>query len=253
MNASLGYTGSARTRSKIRTWFRAQEREQNITQGREVVERELRRLGLSEVYTVAEIAEALKFTDVDKFLAKVGFGDIQSNQISGAIAILKQNLQEDDELRPLLQTQSKPKGLTVRGLSGLYTKMAGCCNPIPPEPIIGYITRGQGVTIHRQDCKQVEAITERERLIDVDWGSEAETFPIPIIVKAYRRPGLVDEMAAVLRGRQIIAPKTKTVTDGSIRTIYLEVEVTSLEELNWLLQKFENMPNVIEAHRQRWN
>jgi RelA/SpoT family (p)ppGpp synthetase len=253
MNASLDYTGSARTRSKIRTWFRAQEREQNITQGREVVERELRRLGLSETYTVAEIAEALKFTDVDKFLAKVGFGDIQSTQISGAIAILKQSLQEDDELRPLLQTQTKPKGLTVRGLSGLYTKMAGCCNPIPPEPIIGYITRGQGVTIHRQDCKQVEAITERERLIDVDWGSEEETFPIPIIVKAYRRPGLVDEMAAILRGRHIIAPKTKTVTEGSIRTIYLEVEVTSLEELNWLLQKFENMPNVIEAHRQRWN
>ncbi|MCZ7668344.1 MAG: hypothetical protein M5U34_14725 [Chloroflexi bacterium] len=130
----------------------------------------MRRLGLSDVYTVQEIAEALKFEDVDKFLAKVGFGDIQSAQISGAIAILKQNLQEDDELRPLLQMQRKPQGLTVRGLSGLYTKMAGCCNPIPPEPIVGYITRGQGVTIHRQDCKQVAAITETERLIDVDWG-----------------------------------------------------------------------------------
>ncbi len=252
MSASLGYTGSARTRSKIRTWFRAQEREQNITQGREVVERELRRLGLSDVYTVQEIAEALKFEDVDKFLAKVGFGDIQSAQISGAIAILKQNLQEDDELRPLLQMQRKPQGLTVRGLSGLYTKMAGCCNPIPPEPIVGYITRGQGVTIHRQDCKQVAAITETERLIDVDWGSDEEAFPIPIVVQAYRRPGLVDEMTAILRGRQIAATKTKTTTTGSIRTVYLEVEVRSLEELNWLLQKFENLPNVIEAHRRRW-
>jgi (p)ppGpp synthase/HD superfamily hydrolase len=161
MNASLGYTGSARTRSKIRGWFRAQEREQNIQQGREVVERELKRLGLSDVYSVAEIAEALRYDDVDSFLARVGFGDIQSSQISGALALLKQNLQPDDELRPLLQEPSKPKGLTVRGLSGLYTKMAGCCNPIPPEKIVGYITRGQGVTIHRQDCKQVEAITEK--------------------------------------------------------------------------------------------
>jgi (p)ppGpp synthase/HD superfamily hydrolase len=140
----------------------------------------------------------------------------------------------------------------VRGLSGLYTKMAGCCNPIPPEKIVGYITRGQGVTIHRQDCKQVEAITEKERLIEVDWGSEEERFPIPIVVKAYRRPGLVDEMSSILRGQHITAPKTKTITNGSLLTVYLVAEVTSLEQLNWLLQKFENLPNVIEAHRQRW-
>ena len=252
MNASLGYAGSARTRSKIRTWFRAQEREQNIHQGREVVERELRRLGLSEVYTIQEIAEALKYKDVDEFLAKIGFGDIQSNQISGAIALLKQNLREDDELRPLLQTQRKPKGLTVRGLSGLYTRMAGCCNPVPPEPIVGYITRGQGVTIHSQECSQVKAITETERLIDVGWGAEEEAYPIPIVVKAYRRPGLVDEITSILRGRQIAMTKTKTMTNGSIRTVYLEVQVTSLEDLNWLLQKFEHLPNVVEVHRQRW-
>ncbi len=190
---------------------------------------------------------------MDSFLARVGFGDIQSTQISGAIAILKQQLQPDDELRPLLQDAArKPKGLTVRGLSGLYTKMAGCCNPIPPEKIVGYITRGQGVTIHRLDCKQVEAITEKERLIEVDWGGDEERFPIPIVVKAYRRPGLVDEMSTILRGQQITAPKTKTITNGSILTVNLVAEVTSLEQLNWLLQKFENLPNVIEAHRQRW-
>jgi GTP diphosphokinase / guanosine-3',5'-bis(diphosphate) 3'-diphosphatase len=254
MNASLGYTGSARTRSKIRQWFRAQEREQNIQQGREVVERELKRLGLSDVYTVQDISEALKYEDIEAFLAKVGFGDIQSAQISGAIAILKQSLQPDDELQPLLlQQERKPKGLTVRGLSGLFTKMAGCCNPIPPEEIVGYITRGQGVTIHRKDCKQVAAITEVERLIEVDWGGEEETFPIPIIVKAYRRPGLVDEMATILRSQHIVAPKTKTTTDGSILTVHLVVEVTDLEQLKWLLQKYENLPNVIEAQRQRWN
>jgi GTP pyrophosphokinase len=253
MNPSLGYTGSARSRSKIRQWFRAQEREQNIQQGREVVERELKRLGLADTYTVTEIAQALKYDDVEQFLAMVGFGDIQSAQISGAIAVLKQNLEPDDELRPLLQDQPKPKGLTVRGLSGLHTKMAGCCHPIPPEPVIGYITRGQGVTIHRQDCHQLEAITERERLIEVDWGTVAETYPIPVIVKAYRRPRLVEDIASILRGQQISAPKTKTMTANSIISVYLVVEVTSLEQLNWLLQKLENLPNVFEAQRQRWN
>ncbi|MFN2136235.1 MAG: RelA/SpoT family protein, partial [Candidatus Promineifilaceae bacterium] len=174
MNASLGYVGSARTRSKVRQWFRKQERGKNIQQGREVVERELRRLGLADSYTVEEIAHALKYDDVKEFLARVGFGDIQSAQISGAIQLMDKSLKPDDkELLPLLlpEKPSKPKGLTVLGVSGLATKMAGCCNPIPPEPIVGYITRGHGVTIHRQDCKQIEAITDRERIIkEVDWG-----------------------------------------------------------------------------------
>ncbi|HEX6383513.1 MAG TPA: bifunctional (p)ppGpp synthetase/guanosine-3',5'-bis(diphosphate) 3'-pyrophosphohydrolase [Anaerolineae bacterium] len=253
MNASLGYTGSARTRSKIRQWFRMQEREQNIEQGREVVERELRRLGLSETYTIEDIAQALKYDDVEQFLAKVGFGDIQSAQISGAIARLQESLRPDDELRPLLQEQTKTKGLTVLGVSGLYTKMAGCCDPIPPEPIIGYVTRGQGVTIHRQDCKQVQAISERERLIEVNWGTETEVYPIPIVIKAYRRPDLIEDIVNILRGQQLSVPKTKTTTTRSLMTIYLLVEVANLDQLNWLLQKFESLPNVIEAYRQRWS
>lgn len=257
MNASLGYTGTARTRSKVRQWFRKQERGKNIQEGRGVVERELKRLGLSETYTVEEIAHALKYDDVKEFLARVGFGDIQSSQISGAIRLMEKNLKPDDEeLIPLLlpEKPQKPKGLTVLGVSGLATKMAGCCNPIPPEPIIGYITRGHGVTIHRQDCKQIEAISDPERIIkEVDWGIDTETYPIPIVVTAYRRANLVDEMSSILRGQRINAPRTKTVSSESTLTIYLVAEVNSLDQLNWLLHKFEGLPNVIEARRQRWN
>lgn len=255
MNPSLGYTGNARTRSKIRQWFRQQERDQNIHQGREVVERELKRLGLADIYDAEDIAQALKYDDIEDFLCKVGFGDIQTVQITGAIAVLQQALRSDDqELLPLLKSsQPRHKGLTVRGLSGLQTRMAGCCNPIAPEPIIGYITRGQGVTIHRADCKQVEAITDRERLIEVDWGTESETHPVPIIVKAYRRSGLIEDLVSMLRGQQINVPKTKLVTNDSITTIYLIAEVADLKQLNWLLTKLENVPNVIEARRQRWS
>jgi GTP pyrophosphokinase len=256
MNASLGYTGSARTRSKIRQWFRTQERGKNIQQGREVVERELKRLGLGDSYTIEEIATALKYDDVKDFLAKVGFGDIQSAQISGALMLMQKSLKPaDEELRPLLlPKRPKSKGLTVLGASGLPTKMAKCCNPIPPEPIVGYITRGHGVTIHSQDCRQLAAITDRERITkEVDWGQETDTYPIPIVVQAYRRPNLIDDMASILRGQQITAPKTKTLSTESILTVYLEVEVNSLEQLNWLLKKFEALPNVIEAKRQRWS
>ena len=256
MNPSLGYTCSARTRSKIRQWFRTQEREQNILQGREVVERELKRLGIQDTHSVSDIAAALKFKNENEFLAKVGFGDLQSAQITGAIARLQDSLKEDDELLPLLlQNRPRSKGLTVRGVSGLHTRLAKCCNPIPPEPIIGYITRGQGVTVHRQDCKQVQTISEQEheRIIDVSWGDEAETYPIPIIVESYRRHNLLDDVLNILRGRQIPASKTKTIaTADGMSAIYLVVEVESLEQLNWLLNKLENLPNVLSARRQRW-
>lgn len=253
MNSSLGYTGSARTRSKIRQWFRQQEREQNIEQGREAVTRELKRLGLLDIFSISDIAKGLHYDDEETFLSKVGFGDIQSNQISGTIALLRRDLEPDDEIRPLLQPQPSRKGLTVQGVSGLATKMAGCCNPIAPEPIVGYITRGHGITIHRRDCKTVSMMDEPERLIDVSWGEEAERFPVPIVVKAYRSPNLIENIVDTFRGRNINVPKTKTVTSGSLMTVYLLVEVATLEELNWLLQKLENTQNVIEANRQRWH
>ncbi|MDX1662412.1 MAG: bifunctional (p)ppGpp synthetase/guanosine-3',5'-bis(diphosphate) 3'-pyrophosphohydrolase [Candidatus Promineifilaceae bacterium] len=256
MNENLGFTASARTRSKIRSWFRQQEREKNIEHGREVVERELRRLGLNDVYSLADIAEALHYNDVDTFLAKVGFGDIQSAQIGGAIASLQQQLKPDDELRQLLQLphfQQPSGGLTVRGVSGLATRFAGCCSPIPPEPIKGYITRGRGVTVHSSSCKTLTHITDRERLIDVEWGVEEETYPIPIVVRAYHRPGLVDDIANVLKGRQISAPRTKKTTSNSITTVYMEAQVSDLAQLEWLLERLDKLPNVFDVQRQRWN
>lgn len=261
MSPSLGYTKNPRTRSKIRQWFREQEREENIAYGRDTVERELKRLALQDTFTIADIANALKYDDVDTFLAKVGFGDISYAQISGALALMKRDLnEEDEELRPLLELKlnppPKPKGLSIKGVSGLHTRMAGCCDPIPPEPIVGYITRGQGVTIHRATCKQVEIIrnSEGERIIDeVDWGTDKETFPIPIVVRAYRRPALIDEMVALVRGKGIGIPKTKTLIDGTLLNIYLVAEVANLNDLNWLMKKFENLQNVIEVSRQRWN
>ncbi len=253
MNKSLGYTGSSRTRSKIRQWFRNQEKEQNIIQGQEVVERELKSLGLLDTTTVADIAQALDFEDTDIFLSKVGFGDLTSSQISGAIWRIREKLKPDDELLPLLKApKPKTKGLTVRGMSGLHTKMAKCCTPIPPEPIVGYITRGHGITVHRVDCKQVEAITEKERLIEVNWGSEKDTYPIPIVLESVRRPKLVDDILNILRGQKINAPSTKTITKGNTVFVYMIAEVESIEQLNWLLKKLENLPYVLEAKRQRW-
>ncbi len=257
MNPSMGYTATARTRSKIRQWFRQQEREQNIQQGREVVERELRRLGLSDTYTVQDIATALKYNDEEDFLARVGFGDIQSNQVSGAITLMRQHLDEkDQELLPLLRPKPKGKGLIVKGVSGLATKIAGCCNPIPPDPIVGYITRGSGITIHKRDCKQLARMDgeDRDRIVEegIEWGMDANVYPVPLVVRAYQRSGLLEDMISILRGQKVNVPSTKTLTANSIMTIYLIVEVADLQQLEYILAKFNNLPNVTEARRQKW-
>lgn len=254
MNPTMGYTASARTRGKIRQWFREQERDQNIIQGRDVVERELKRMNLHDSVAIDDIALALKFDDVDDFLCQVGFGDIQTAQITGAIAYLQQQLkQPDEDLLPLLKSVVKPKGLTVRGVGGLHTRMAGCCNPIAPEPIIGYITRGQGVTIHTQECTTIKNINDPERLIEVDWGGAAETHPVPVVLTADRRSGLIEEIVNVLRGQQIGVSKTKLLTHDNVMIVYMIAEVTSLDQLTWLLKKLATLPNVIEVQRQRWS
>ena len=255
MNPGLGFTGSARTRSKIRHWFRQQERAQNIAQGREVIERELRRLYLNDVLTVEDIAAALKYDDIDDFLCKVGFGDIQPKQIGGAIAARQQALRADAdaELLPLLRPPSeRPKGLTVRGVGGLYTRLAQCCTPVAPEPIVGYITRGQGITIHARSCKQVMAITDRERLIEVEWGVEEQSHPVPIVVEAVQRSTLIEDVVNLFRAMQISVPKNKMVTKDNVTTIYLVAEVSDLTQLNYLLTRLANLPNVLKAQRQRW-
>jgi len=254
MNESLGFTANNRTRSKVRGWFRQQEKEQNVAQGLDVVKRELKRLGVSDTYKPEDIALALKHDDVEQFLSKVGFGDIQSTKIAGAIAMLQQKHQPDDELGALIRggQRQKQSKLTVLGIEGLHTKMAKCCSPIPPEPIIGYITRGRGITIHTEHCKQLLATEEPERWIEVEWGLDEETFPIPIIVTAYRRSNLMEDIAHILKGQSINLSKTKTLSaDGGV-SIHMIAEVTSLDQLNWVLKKLEKLPNVIEAKRQRW-
>lgn len=255
MNESLGYTGDPRSRAKIRQWFRQQEREKNIEYGREVVEREIKRLNVNAQLAVADVARGMHYEDVDLFLARVGFGDIQSNQITGAIALLQRDLRPDDDLAQLIKPppmMAPGKGLTVKGVSGLHTKLAGCCSPIAPEPVIGYITRGKGITIHRADCPTVVNISEKERLIEVDWGQEEERYPIPLVLRAYQRSGLAEEISTVVRGRNIRIPKAKTTTGNSITTVYLVAEVASLAELDWVIHRFENIANVFEVRRQRW-
>jgi RelA/SpoT family (p)ppGpp synthetase len=251
MSKRLGFTASARTRSKIRQWFRQQDRQQNIQQGREIVLRELRRLGVSELHTLEDIALALEYDDLDEFLRRVGFGDIANARIAGAIAGLQQKIDPDDELLQLLAPPPKHKGLTVLGVSGLETKIAGCCQPIPPQPIKGYITRGRGVTVHTADCQQL-LLTEPERWIEVGWGEEELLTAVPLVVRTYGRVSLVNEITQALKKTQAGLVKAQIISDGKKNGVYLVVEVTNFDQLNRTIDQLENLPNVDYVTREDW-
>ena len=263
MNESLGYTKSGRTRNRIRQWFRIHDRTTHILQGREILERELKHLRLQKSLTIEEIAQSFNESEPD-FLAKVGFGDIQFSQVTGAIGLIKERQrrerreQEEALDEPVIvpaHPNGRQKGLTIQGLTGLHHNFANCCKPIPPEPVKGYVTRGRGVTIHHRDCEQFKSHAKKEpgRVLEVSWGIEDETaqYEIPLMVSAFRLPELAENIATVVSGRQINLVRTKSVTDKrGLTTVYLVVSVHNMADLNWLKNKLENMSHVIEVKRQ---
>jgi GTP pyrophosphokinase len=260
MNPNSGYTASARSRSRIRQWFRQNERPQNIEFGRSIVDRELRRLKIGRTITVDDLALHFKFDNIDDFLANVGFGDISVSQIEGALALFQRDLrisqaaltEEDDfEDEPLDVAPIRPKkgGLTILGVDGLHTTIAKCCRPIAPEPIVGYITRGRGITIHHNDCKQVQAklASEPERIIEADWGAQTGTFAVPYRVEAYRDTNLVTKIADIIKGQNINLLQSKTTHKGQLTSVYILAEVNGVDQATWIKNRLEKIDTVVSV------
>ncbi|MCP4544333.1 MAG: bifunctional (p)ppGpp synthetase/guanosine-3',5'-bis(diphosphate) 3'-pyrophosphohydrolase [Chloroflexi bacterium] len=247
LNPSLRYTTTSRARSKIRQWFRRQNREQNINLGREIVERELKRLGVEHLghEAVAQLFDYEKSTD---FHAAVGFGDINSQQIASKIADTRHH---EEVGLPLVPTPPTPtiEGLQVQGTGGLLTRLARCCSPLPGDDVVGYVTRGRGVTIHRRDCPNVLSMRDRERLIEVSWGTRSRTVPVAIRIIAYDRAGLLSEISNVISSEGInIVSLTQDVRQN-IATFYLTIEISDITQLSRVLTKIERRTNVTEARR----
>jgi len=135
------------------------------------------------------------------------------------------------------------------GTGGLLTRLARCCNPLPGEPIIGYITRGRGITVHRRDCPGVLNIRDPERLIEVGWGVEKLTFPVPILVLVYDRPGLIHEITGVISKEGINITYIYQTEKESHMAVYLTIQVTDVGQLSRVLQRIRALPNVIEVQR----
>ena len=259
MNPHSGYAFTNKTRNRVRAWFRKHERAQHIEQGRVTVDRELRRLRLAEKVTADDVAEQFD-CGVEDFYAKLGFGDISQTQFEGAIALILRDRRDElvaaqaseVEPEPLRQTSKRGKGLRVMGQTGFETHMAQCCKPIAPEPIIGYVTRGRGVTIHRANCKQIapKKTEEPERIVEADWGSSTGSFHVPFRIKAFRNSTLLEDIAKALQPQNISIVKTKKEMRSDHQRLFLTTEVRDLAQAKWVKKRLEGLQPIYEVQER---
>ncbi|MFZ5917581.1 MAG: RelA/SpoT family protein [Chloroflexota bacterium] len=254
LNPNLGYIKSARARQKIRQWFRRQSREENVARGREILEKELRRLGITQM-SFEEISRRFEYDKVDDLLAAIGYGDIHTQQLAmRAVQIEKGDREEDLRLPTTAPRSTSMTDVAVQGVGDLYTKTAGCCNPLPGDDILGYVTRGQGVTIHRRDCKNLLYLLERDsdRIIEVGWGAEQQTYPVVVVIRAYDRGGLLRDIADVVavEGCSMSAVNISTHRKEHVATLTATLQISTVAQLSRILTRIERLPNVIDAHRQ---
>jgi guanosine-3',5'-bis(diphosphate) 3'-pyrophosphohydrolase len=241
---------TSHAREKIRQWFKRQERDENIVHGRDSLDRELRRLARTSLEKlgperVAEMAELYRYPSVDDFFAAIGYGAVSAQGVVTRLDVV------DDANEQVLPQVAPPVprtdgGVRVKGVGDLMIRFARCCHPIPGDPIVGYITRGRGVTIHLPTCPTV--INEREigRLIEVEWeGGAQRTYPIAVRIEAYDRPGLLSEVTnAVAENKVNIAAANVRTNPDHTATIQATLQVASVAQLARVLSRIEQIKDV---------
>jgi GTP pyrophosphokinase len=250
MNANLGYLRTTHAREKVRQWFKKQQRAENIAKGKEAVERELARLGTDLPDMEKDILKIFKFDDIEDFFLRVGYGEISTQQISNKMASL---IQESDDVLEFKTPQAAQTvtGIRVLGTGDLLTKLARCCNPVPGDAITGYVTRGEGVSIHRSDCTNILREDEPERLVAVEWGQRGQMYPVAVHIDAWDRVGLLRDVATMVAEERVnmVGVHTQEAEDGHI-TIYVTLETSGIEQLSRLLNKLEGIRGVLSVSRR---
>jgi GTP pyrophosphokinase len=253
LNPNLGFVRTAHAREKIRQWFRRQQREENIVRGRELVEKALKRLNVDGV-KFDDLAADFKYDKVDDFLAAVGYGDINPDEIGRHVLSGAEEQRKDPTSGiPQFARAAMPMGgLRVLGVGDLLTRVCRSCNPVPGDNIIGYITRGRGVTVHRVDCPSVLNEDEKDRLVSVDWSeSDQHVFPVTVRLEAWDREGLVRDVTAILADEKInIIALSAVVHKDQTATVWTTVEVPRLDRLSRIMSRLESIRDVFNVVRE---
>lgn len=257
LSPRLGYLAAARSRSKVRSWFRQRDKEQNKRHGREMLEHELGHLNVRDIAT-DEIARQLKFSSSDALHVALGAGDITVASISTAVHHLRPEAPADviGKRHDKRRKSTAANEIAISGVGDLLCNFARCCRPVPPETIIGYITQGRGVSIHRVGCGNYLSLHARhpERVIEVGWGNGGDTvYPAELQLQAYDRQGLLRDISSALADENVSVAGIQTRNDRSAMqiTMDLELSVPGLPTLSRVMNRLEQLPNVTMVRRKR--
>jgi GTP pyrophosphokinase len=261
LNPRLGFIRGARARAKVRQWFRRESHEENLQQGKEVVEADLKRLGLT-VADLETVPERFNFNTVDDLFAAVGNGDLTVSQVVHAVERYKdkevvltvEDLVSRAPKRRRTQEDKKVSDITIEGVGNLMTSMARCCQPVPGDQICGYITRGRGVTIHRDDCPNALRWVREDnpRLIQVRWRKELDSgYRVNLLLRAYNRRELIKDISTMMATSDVTVTDINSHVDEDTEevSIRLQVTVKDYQHLSDLLNRLNTIPNVFEARR----
>ena len=252
-----GYLASPRSRSKVRAWFRKQDQESNQRQGKAMLERELQRMGLEA--DLDALTTHFKLGNPAQLYLAIGAGDITLAAVVNAIERARPAPDKLTE-RSAPARRSRPakgsEGISVSGVGDLMTHMARCCRPVPPEPISGYITQGRGISVHRQDCRNLLRLQAQQpdRCVVVDWGEQSEAgFQADIRVEAYDRYGLLRDVSNTMTEERVDIVASSTLTDKTTNTAVIDmtVMISGLEQLSRVMHRISTLPNVYSVQRRR--
>jgi GTP pyrophosphokinase len=253
----LNFVKSASAKERIRKWFKSQRREENIAKGRDLLDKELHRMhriNLADLDDdkLGEIAALHKYGAIDDFLAAVGYGDLSPHAVVMRMALSLEEPGGELHTIPLIPNVQPTPRVLVRGEKGILTKIAPCCQPVPGDAIVGYTTRGKGVTVHRVDCINAVNAQDQARVVPVDWDSEAtHLYPVAIKIEAWDRQGLLRDIATVVAENRVNMSSLEVhVYDDKTAVVSTTVEIDSLAQLSRLMEKLEGVKDVHTVARE---
>ena len=248
LNSQLGYIKTSHARGKVRQWFKRQERGQSIETGKQLLDKELKRLGIS-LPNVDKLARQFTYSSSDDFFFALGCGSISPSEVALKLSVDFEPPSKAVGISP--PGKISPSSVRVLGVGDLFTRLASCCHPLPGDEIIGYITQGRGITVHRRDCPNIINEVEKERLINVNWGDVEQVYPATIQVDAWDRVGLVRDISAIIAEEGInITDVNMTSHDDNIILLYFTLEIKSTAKLSRLMSKIYSVWNVINVVRK---
>lgn len=257
LNKDLGYIKTSRARAKVRAWFNIQDHDQHVEDGRAILDRECKRLNASSIGH-DKLVRHFTYERADELYAAIGRNNVSLAQIAAAVHALQPPAPHETGIelrqRPSRARKGNSDEISVRGVGSLLTQISRCCKPVPYDPIVGYITRGKGVSVHRVDCTNILKLKEsdRERLIEVEWGDEHQNaYPVDLRIVAYDRQGLLRDVSQTMLDQDlnITAVETRSNPKDQTATMSLTVELYDVDQLSRTLEMVRQLPNILSVER----